>query len=149
MNALPDFSRRSILAGIVAASLLLAGCATVKSTLGMGGGSVRLSGDQEVPPVMASGSGKGTITVAKDGSVSGSVTTTGVPGTAAHIHNAAMGKNGPVIIPLTKSGDGTWMVPAGAKLNDAQMSAYKAGDLYVNVHTAAHKGGEVRGQIKP
>jgi len=84
-----------------------------------------------------------------DGSVSGSVTTTGVPGLAAHIHMGAAGKNGPVIVPLSKGGEGTWMVPAGARLNDAQMAAYKAGGLYVNVHTAAHKGGEVRGQIKP
>lgn len=149
MNALSQFSRRSLLASIAIASVLLAGCATVSSTLGLGGGAVRLGGDQEVPAVMTSGSGSGTVTMAKDGSVSGSVTTKGVPGLAAHIHSAAMGKNGPVIIPLTKSGDSTWMVPAGAKLNDAQMSAYKAGDLYVNVHTAAHKGGEVRGQIKP
>jgi hypothetical protein len=54
-----------------------------------------------------------------------------------------------VIIPLTKSGDGTWSVPAGAKLTDAQYAAFKAGDLYVNVHSAANKGGEIRGQLKP
>jgi hypothetical protein len=149
MNVLSQHLRRSLLAGIAMASVVLAGCAQVSSTLGMGGGAVRLSGDQEVPAVMTSGSGSGTITMAKDGSLSGSVTTKGVPGVAAHIHYSAMGKNGPVIVPLTKSGDSTWMVPAGAKLNDTQMSAYKAGDLYVNVHTAAHKGGEVRGQIKP
>jgi len=144
MNALSQYSRRSLLASIATASLLLAGCAT----LGLGGGAVRLSGDKEVPAVQTAGSGSGTITMAKDGSVSGSVTTKGVPGVAAHIHFGAAGKNGPVIIPLTKSGDSTWVVPAGAKLTDAHMSAYKAGDLYVNVHTAAHKGGEVRGQIK-
>jgi hypothetical protein len=81
--------------------------------------------------------------------VSGSVTTTGVAGTMAHIHQAAAGKNGPVIVPLTKSGDSTWSVPAGAKLTDAQYEAYKAGDLYVNVHSAENKGGEIRGQLKP
>ena len=96
-----------------------------------------------------SASGSGTITVNADMSVSGSVTTSGVPGTMAHIHNAAAGKNGPVIIPLTKSRDNTWAVPAGAKLTEAQYKAYEAGDLYVNVHSAAHKGGEVRGQLKP
>jgi hypothetical protein len=86
--------------------------------------------------------------VKSDGAVSGSVTTTGVQGTMAHIHQGAKGQNGPVIIPLTKSGD-TYSVPAGAKLNDAQIKAFKAGDLYVNVHTAANKGGEVRGQLNP
>jgi hypothetical protein len=40
-------------------------------------------------------------------------------------------------------------VPEGAKLTDAQMEAYKKGDLYVNVHTARHRGGEVRAQIVP
>jgi len=145
MNVLSRNLRRSLLASIATASLLLAGCAM----LGMGDGAVKLSGDQEVPPVQTSGWGSGTIKMGMDGSVSGSVTTTGVPGLAAHIHMGAAGKNGPVIVPLSKGGEGTWMVPAGARLNDAQMAAYKAGGLYVNVHTAAHKGGEVRGQIKP
>jgi hypothetical protein len=110
---------------------------------------VTLSGDQEVPAVKTAGAGTGTITVAADKSVSGSVTTTGVAGTMAHIHEAAPGKNGPVVIPLSKSGDSTWSVPAGAKLTDAQFSSFKAGNLYVNVHSAANQGGEVRGQLKP
>jgi len=109
--------------------------------------NVKLSGANEVPPVTASGSGTGKIMVADDGSVSGSVTTTGVAGMAAHIHMGAAGTEGPVIIPLSKDGD-TYKVPAGAKLNPDQMKAFKAGELYVNVHTAAHKGGEVRGQLK-
>ena len=114
------------------------------------GSNVTLSGAQEVPPVTTSASGSGTITIKDDKSVSGSVTTTGVVGAAAHIHTGAAGRNGPVIIPLTKSSDGnTWSVPAGAKLTDAQYNQYKAGNLYVNVHSAAHKGGEVRGQLKP
>jgi hypothetical protein len=67
---------------------------------------------------------------------------------AAHIHLGASGKNGPVIIPLTKTSDNVWTVPAGAKLTDAQFESYKAGDLYINVHSAANKGGEIRGQLK-
>jgi hypothetical protein len=136
-----------------AALLALASCATYKDNApswmpGSGAMSVKLSGAEEVPPVKASGSGSGTIRVAEDGSVSGSVSTTGVQGTMAHIHQGAKGQNGPIIIPLTKNGD-TYTVPAGAKLNAAQMSALKAGNLYVNVHTAANKGGEVRGQLQP
>lgn len=110
---------------------------------------VMLTGDHEVPPVKSMGSGSGTIAIGADMSVSGSITTKGVPGTAAHIHEGAAGKNGPVIIPLTKSGDDTWSVPAGAKLTEAQYKAFEAGDLYVNVHTKAHPGGEVRAQLKP
>jgi hypothetical protein len=106
-----------------------------------------LSGDNEVPPVKTAAKGSGTITVADDGAVSGSATTTGVQGTAAHIHEAAAGANGPVIVPFTKDGD-TYKAPAGAKLTAAQMTSFKAGNLYVNVHSDANKGGEVRGQLK-
>lgn len=125
-------------------------------TVAMGAGvasaqqvKVTLSGDQEVPAVKTAGAGTGTISVAADRSVSGTVTTTGVAGTMAHIHEAPPGKNGGVVIPLSKSGDNTWAVPAGAKLTDAQYSSFKAGNLYVNVHSAANPGGEVRGQLKP
>ncbi|TMH79070.1 MAG: CHRD domain-containing protein [Betaproteobacteria bacterium] len=109
--------------------------------------NVALSGANEVPPVKTAAAGKGTITVGDDGSVSGSVTTTGVQGLAAHIHTGAADKNGPVIIPLTKDGD-TYKVPAGAKLTPDQMKAFKAGELYVNVHSADNKGGEIRAQLK-
>jgi CHRD domain len=109
---------------------------------------VTLAGDQEVPPVKSAGTGTGTISVGADKSVGGSVTTTGIAGTAAHVHEAAAGTNGPVIIPLTKNGD-TYAVAAGAKLTDAQFASFQAGKLYVNVHTAANPGGELRGQLKP
>lgn len=82
-------------------------------------------------------------------SVSGRVTTEGIEATAAHIHVGAAGKNGPVIVPLVKSSGNVWSVPAGAKLTDAQYASYKAGDLYINVHSAKYKGGEIRGQLKP
>jgi len=110
---------------------------------------VTLTGAEEVPPTTSAATGTGTITVGADKSVSGSVKTTGVEGVAAHIHQAAAGKNGPPIITLTKGADGAWTVPAGSTLNDAQLAAYKAGELYVNVHSAANKGGEIRAQLKP
>ena len=110
---------------------------------------VKLSGDQEVPPVKTSATGNGTITINDDKTVSGSVTTSGINGVAAHIHNGAPGKNGPVAVPLTKDGDNKWTVGPGAKLTDAQFADFKAGNLYVNVHSAAHKDGEIRGQLKP
>ncbi len=145
MNVSPQAVKRSLWAGILTAAILVTGCATMSSS----GGTGVLSGSQEVPPVSTAASGRGTITVGADKSVSGSVTTTGVNGTAAHIHIATMGQNGPVIVPLTKTADGVWSVPAGAKLTDAQCEAFKAGNLYVNVHSDANKGGEIRGQLKP
>jgi hypothetical protein len=110
--------------------------------------NVTLSGDQEVPPVKSAGTGIGSIIISSDRTASGSVTSSGIAGTAAHIHEAAQGKNGPVIIPLTKDGN-TYAVPAGAKLTDEQFESYKVGNLYVNVHTAANPEGEIRGQLKP
>jgi hypothetical protein len=141
------------LAAAALAAFALASCATYKDNMpswmpGSSAISVKLSPTEEVPPVSSSASGSGSIRVGEDGSVSGSVTTTGVQGTMAHIHQGAKGANGPVIVPLTKSGD-TYTVPAGAKLNDSQMAALKSGGLYVNVHSADHKGGEIRGQLTP
>ena len=69
--------------------------------------------------------------------------------TAAHIHVGPAGKTGPVIIPLQKTADNEWVVPAGTKLTESQYQSYKAAGLYVNFHSAKHKGGEIRGQLRP
>ena len=92
-------SRVRILAAAMLLGTLTAGAALAADI------KVTLSGANEVPPVTTSAAGSGTITVGDDGAVSGSVMTTGVAGTAAHIHEAAAGKNGPVIVPLTKDGE--------------------------------------------
>jgi len=131
----------AVLAGLLAGGIALANAEDV---------AVKLSGDQEVPAVQTSASGAGKITVGADKSVSGKITTKGIEGTMAHIHQGpAPGKNGPPIITLEKGADGSWTVPAGSKLTDAQYDAFKAGDLYVNVHSAEHKGGEIRAELKP
>jgi hypothetical protein len=134
-----------ILMGATAGALLL----TAFSTAGALDVAVSLTGDQEVPPVTTQAKGAGKITIADDKSVSGSIKTTGVTGMMAHIHEAPAGKNGPPFITLEKKGDDEWAVPAGAKLTDAQYEAFKAGNLYVNVHSAEHRGGEIRTQLKP
>lgn len=110
---------------------------------------VSLTGSEEVPAVETTATGSGTIKIAADNSVTGSVKTKGVDGIAAHIHQAATGKNGPPIISLEKGADGEWNVPKDSKLTGEQIAAYKAGELYVNVHSAAHKNGEIRAQLKP
>ena len=143
MNALHQSNRPRVLAIIATTVVSLAAYSSVAFA-----SDVMLSGDQEVPAVKTSASGGGKIMVNPDMTVSGSVTTKGVAGTAAHIHMGAMGKNGGVAVALTKSGD-TYSVPAGAKLTADQYKAYQAGELYVNVHSEANKGGEIRGQIKP
>jgi hypothetical protein len=138
---------------LVAAAAVLASCSTVQGVMpdwmpGSGAIKVSLTGAEEVPPVTVPGKGSGSFRVADDGAISGSVTTTDVQGTMAHIHRGAKGTNGPVIVPLDKNGD-TYTVPAGRKLTPEQINDLKAGNLYVNVHTNRYKGGEVRGQLQP
>ena len=125
---------------------LLASCQSMAPT--RGGEQVSLRGASEVPPVTTSASGSGTVTIKDDRSVSAKITVTGMTATAAHIHEAAAGANGPVIVPFTKTADNTFEAPPGAKLTDAQYASYKAGKLYVNVHSAANPGGEIRAQLK-
>lgn len=132
-----------LLAGVVALS---AGCAMYDRMMGK---SQELSGAQEVPPVKTAASGSTNIRVKDDRTVSGTATVSGMKPTAAHIHQAPAGSNGPVIIGLTKTSDTSFRVPDGATLTPKQYEAYKAGHLYVNVHSAAHPGGEVRAQLKP
>jgi hypothetical protein len=127
----------------------LAACKSMPAWMpGSGAVKVNLTGAEEVPPLSVPGSGSGTFRVADDGTITGSVTTKDVAGTMAHIHRGGKGTNGPIIVPLDKSGD-TYSVPAGRKLTPEQVKDWKAGNLYVNVHTARNKGGEVRGQITP
>src|SRR6187431_1078255 len=111
--------------------------------------SITLSGANEVPPVSTSAAGNGNVTVKDDGSVTVKVTVTGMTATAAHIHMGAAGTNGPVIVPFTKTADNTFEAAPGAKMTPEQLAAYKAGNTYVNVHSAANPGGEVRAQLKP
>jgi CHRD domain len=110
---------------------------------------VRLRGSHEVPAVKTMARGYGVIEIAADGTVSGKIMTHGIKGTMAHIHEAAPGKDGPPIIALAPGPHGTWVVPAGSKLTPDQYQAFQAGDLYINVHSKAHPGGEIRGQLKP
>jgi hypothetical protein len=128
---------------VCAALLVISGAALAVDV------KVTLIGAEETPPVTTSASGTGTIVIAADKSVSGSIKTSGIDGTVAHIHVGAPGQSGPPIITLTKGDGGVWSVPPGSKLTDEQYASFKAGNLYVNVHSAEHKPGEIRAQLKP
>ena len=143
MNALHRI-QMVLATGLGAAAILLAGCANMTRNV-----NVWLSGAEQVPPVSTAARGSGTITVGEDRSVSGSVTISGLAPVAAHIHVGARGKNGPVAVGLTKTSDTDWSVPAGAKFNEAQYQSFMAGETYLNFHTPANKGGEIRGQLQP
>lgn len=138
---------RFTLASLAIVAGALAGCSNMPM-MGMGS-SVTLTGAQEVPPVPTAAAGTMKYTVGPDMSVSGTVETTGITSIAAHIHDGAMGVNGPVIIPLNRTSANGWAVPPGIKFTDAQNRKYMAGELYVNVHSDAYKNGEIRAQLKP
>lgn len=117
---------------------------------------VPLSGEQEVPMVDVDGAtGEGNLIIdPASGQISGSIAVSGLSGQAqmAHIHQAFAGTNGGILITLVGSDEGaTWTVPEGADgmLSAEGLTALGNGELYLNVHTAANMGGEIRGQIIP
>lgn len=108
---------------------------------------ISLNGDAEVPPVITTAKGTGHITVMPDRTVSGSIKVSGLVPTVAHSHEGAVGKNGPPIITLTQTARDSFVVPAGARLTDAQYAGFTSGNLYVNVHSTQHPNGEIRAQL--
>jgi hypothetical protein len=117
-----------------------------------------LAGFQENPPVATAATGKGTVVISADAStITYLVTYGGLSGTAnaAHIHTGAVGVNGGVILPLAvgpspMSGTLTTanFTASGSVTTFAQaVAAIRAGTTYINIHTAANPGGEIRGQI--
>lgn len=107
-----------------------------------------LSGKAEVPPTTSSGSGTATVTLdPATKEITYNVTYSGLtgPAAAAHIHcGAAAGANSGVAVAFPNPAS---PITGHATLTDAQMADLEAGKCYVNVHTAANKGGEVRAQL--
>jgi hypothetical protein len=107
-----------------------------------------LKAANEVPPNDSKGTGSVTATydstskkLAYKGTASG---LTG-PATAAHFHAGEAGKNGAVVVPISGADKGSF--EGEATLTDAQAADLVGGKMYVNVHTATNKGGEIRGQV--
>ncbi len=107
-----------------------------------------LKGSSEVPPGNSKASGTVTVTydpATKKLSWKGSYSGLSGPATAAHFHGPApAGKNAGVMVPINPHGPS---FEGSATLNDAQATALMGGNMYVNIHTAAHKAGEIRGQV--
>jgi hypothetical protein len=107
-----------------------------------------LKASNEVPPNDSKGTGAVTATydtASKKLSWKGTATSLSGPATAAHFHSGEAGKNGGVVIPIAGADKGSF--EGEATLTDEQASDLMGGKLYVNVHTAANKGGEIRGQV--
>ena len=119
-----------------------------------------LSGSEEVPPVETDASGFATLTIEDDQIVYRVEVTNLENALVSHIHVEAPGENGPVRMNLCGTPDGvppcvsgTGVLVEGANdvtegiTFDSLVSAIRAGNAYVNVHTTAVTSGEIRGQI--
>jgi hypothetical protein len=108
-----------------------------------------LDSKSQVPPNTSAG--KGTAEIDYDAAskkLSWKVTYSGLsgPATAAHFHGPAeAGKNAGVAVPIANPN--TSPVEGSTTLTDAQAADLVAGKYYVNIHTAANPGGEIRGQV--
>jgi len=130
-----------------------------------------LSGDQEVPANDSTALGRATFDLSSDGSELHYKLSVAdlMDSTEAHIHQGAVGENGPVVVWLYPSAPPAKLMPgrlsgmlaegtikaenligplAGKPLS-ALIDAMRSGNTYANVHTSTYPDGEIRGQIKP
>ncbi len=124
-----------------------------ESTRSGGSFSARLDGAQEVPPVVTSASGRGTVQLNADETeitVQLNFTGLGSPSTVGHIHGPApAGSNAPPIFNLTGlGGTAAQLGPFVFAVTPQQVSDLKAGLWYFNIHSQNHPAGEIRGQIR-
>ena len=108
-----------------------------------------LSGATEVPPTTSTGKGAADIDFdAATKKMSWKLTYSGLtgPATAAHFHGPAEAdKNAGVALAIPNATSSP--VEGSATLTDAQAADLAAGKYYINIHTAANPGGEIRGQV--
>ena len=137
---------RRILRGGIAVIAILAASTAFAQEMKL---KADLTGAQEVPPVTTQGKGSAEVSFEPASKkLSWTVTYSGLsgPATAAHFHGPAeAGKNAGVAVPIPNQANSP--VTGSATLTDAQAADLQAGRYYVNIHTAANPGGEIRGQV--
>jgi CHRD domain len=151
--------RRSLIVALVfgAALMVFAGPASAGDNF-----AAPMSGEAEVPSVVTQAAGVATFKLGEEG-LAFKVNVANIDNViASHIHCGAVGVNGPVGVTLFRGGpvtvngtlaQGVVTAPDpgnGCGWTDlaAVVAALEGGDTYVNVHTTAHPGGEIRGQVK-
>jgi len=135
--------------------VLMAGAAAFLLAAPAGAETVNLKATMnaasEVPPTQSQGKGEVTATYdtgSKTLTWKGTYDGLSGPPTAAHFHGpAAPGKNAGVIIPIFTGAAAKSPFEGTATLTDAQAQELLGGQWYVNIHTAANKAGEIRGQV--
>jgi hypothetical protein len=174
-RSLPLLLVAALAAGCSDASPDPTGALTATAELFAVGGTNRnhtthLRGDHEVPPVDTRAQGQVKVQLSRDGSVlQYKLILANIENVSmAHFHRAPEGVNGPVVVWLYPSGPPPQLIPgrtqgvvaegeitsaslvgpmAGQSLADL-MDEIRSGNIYVNVHTSAWPGGEVRGQLR-
>ena len=149
MSTRSGFLRTTAAATLV--TLGLAGCGMMNSMSSSSEAfTASLSGAQESPAVSSGGNGSADVTYDRGSStLSYRVAYSGLsgPATAAHIHGpAGPGQNAGVVVPFTNVGSSP--ITGQVKLTPEQFNQLSSGQWYVNVHTAAHPAGEIRGQLR-
>ena len=115
--------------------------------------TAKLSGSQSVPPITTSASGVASFRLnATQDTMCIDIITMGLSGeiTGIHIHEGAMGTSGAVVLSLTPhiNGNRISAMITGSDLSADKIAKYLSQQYYVNVHTTANAGGEIRGQLK-
>ena len=136
---------RAILAGTLLSAAFAGGALAATTAY-----KADLKGSMEVPANDSKGTGSAQLTYdPATKKLSWKVTYSGLsgPATAAHIHGPAdPGKEGPVVIKFSSPAT---PIEGSETLTDAQAADLQGGKWYVNVHSAEHKSGEIRGQVMP
>jgi hypothetical protein len=140
-------SLRPALAAVALSAFLFTGVAAFAATENY---TAALKGSTEVPPNDTKGTGSVTATydtTSKKFTYTATYSGLTGPATAAHFHGpAAAGVNAPPVVPVAADKLAS-PIKGDATLTDAQAADLAAGKWYFNVHTAANKGGEIRGQV--
>ena len=136
---------RIALAAAIAASCAMAAGPTRAETMNF---KATLDAKSEVPPTKSKGTGQATFTYnTASKELTWNITYSGLsgPATGAHIHGPAEpGKNAGVVVPFPAAKS---PIKGSKVLTEAQAKDLMAGKYYVNIHTAANKDGEIRGNI--
>lgn len=139
------YSKASSIGALAAAVLLAAARPASAEKLTM---KVPLNAASEVPPNNSAATGSADVTFdTATKQLTWKVTYSGLtgPATMAHFHGPAeAGKNAAVVVPIANIASGA---EGSATLTNAQAADLLGGRYYINYHTDANKGGEIRGQV--
>lgn len=137
-------------AAVAVAMVLLAACAQTRGEAPQVF-EAQLTGAQEVPPVATAATGQAEVEfIPSAGLVRWRVSHAGLSGpvTGAHLHGpAGPGQNAPIVVPFGSLG--AEPLRGEARITPEQLGQLNSGQWYVNLHTARHPGGEIRGQLRP